>query len=237
DLAPARRDGRRSSGRPDGPGARPPGDIDPLHPRWLRGRPDAPGARVHGHRRRASPDGRALRRDHGPREAGGRRGAPRRRRGGTNGVSVVEPPGDGEFVLLGIPDVNGSLRGKAMRPAAFASALHQGTVMTDLILGLDPVDTPITDYEQFGIRTGAADLLVRPDPGTLHDLSWRPGWQVCLATPAWPDGTACEFASREVLRRVLDAMAELGYEVLAAAEYEVRLWDGAGGPMSSGISY
>jgi hypothetical protein len=27
--------------------------------------------------------------------------------------------------------------------------------MTDLILGLDPVDTPIADYERFGIRTGA----------------------------------------------------------------------------------
>ena len=51
-----------------------------------------------------------------------------------------------EFILLGIPDVNGSIRGKALRPAAFESALRQGTVMTDLILGLDPVDTPITDY-------------------------------------------------------------------------------------------
>ena len=35
---------------------------------------------------------------------------------------------------------------------------EQSTVMTDLILGLDPVDTPISDYEGFGIRTGAADL-------------------------------------------------------------------------------
>jgi hypothetical protein len=28
----------------------------------------------------------------------------------------------GEFILLGIPDVNGSIRGKALRPAAFESA-------------------------------------------------------------------------------------------------------------------
>jgi hypothetical protein len=38
--------------------------------------------------------------------------------------------GDGEFVLLGIPDVNGSIRGKALRPAAFDSAVRHGTVMT-----------------------------------------------------------------------------------------------------------
>ena len=149
------------------------------------------------------------------------------------------PPGAGgsEFVLLGIPDVNGSIRGKALRPAAFEAALRHGTVMTDLILGLDPVDTPITDYERFGIRSGAADLLVHPDPETIHDLRWRPGWRVCLATPSWPDGTPCEFAPREVLRKVLGGMAELGYEVLSAFEYEIRLWDRDGHPMSSGISY
>ena len=145
--------------------------------------------------------------------------------------------GEGEFVLLGIPDVNGSIRGKALRPAAFDSAVRHGTVMTDLILGLDPVDTPITDFERFGIRTGAADLVVHPDPETVHELTWRPGWRVCLATPSWPDGTPCDFAPREVFRHVLDEMRELGFEAMAALEYEIRLWDGGGQPMSSGISY
>jgi glutamine synthetase len=147
-------------------------------------------------------------------------------------------PSDQEgFVLLGIPDVNGSIRGKAFRPAAFETVLRHGTVMTDLLLGLDPVDTPITDYERFGIRTGAADLLVHPDPDTLHDLRWRPGWRVCLGTPSWPDGSTCDFAPREVLRRVLGDMAELGHDVLAAFEYEIRLRDAEGGWLSSGISY
>jgi glutamine synthetase len=154
-----------------------------------------------------------------------------------SGKEAVRPTGDGGFVLLGIPDVNGSIRGKAFRPAAFESALRHGTVMTDLLLGLDPVDTPITDYERFGIRSGAADLLVHPDPETLHDLRWRPGWRVCLATPSWPDGSPCDFAPREVLRRVLATVAGLGYEVLAAVEYEIRLRDGEGRPLSSGISY
>jgi glutamine synthetase len=145
--------------------------------------------------------------------------------------------GEEGFVLLGIPDVNGSIRGKAFRPAAFETVLQHGTVMTDLLLGLDPVDTPITDYERFGIRTGAADLVVHPDPETLHDLRWRPGWRVCLGTPSWPDGSACEFAPRGVLERVLGNMAELGYEVLAAFEYEIRLRDAEGAWLSSGISY
>jgi glutamine synthetase len=142
-----------------------------------------------------------------------------------------------EFVLLAIPDMNGSLRGKALRPAAFETAVRQGSVMTDLILGLDPVDTPISDYERFGIRVGAPDLIVHPEADTLRELSWRPGWRICLATPSWPDGSACAYASREVFRRVLDDVAGLGYEVMSAIEYEVRIFDRQGDPTSSGISY
>lgn len=141
-----------------------------------------------------------------------------------------------EFVLLGFPDMNGSLRGKAMRPEAFQTALSHGAAMTDLLLGLDPVDMPIADYERFGIRSGAADLIVHPDPSTLHALTWRPRWRICIGTPSWPDGGKCELASREVLRAAVEQMKEVGYEVLAALEYEIRVRD-ADGPVSSGISY
>jgi glutamine synthetase len=150
-----------------------------------------------------------------------------------DGVSA-DPEG---FVLLGMPDVHGSVRGKALRPRAFEAALAEGTVMTDLLLALDPTDTPITDYERFGIRSGAGDLVVHPDPSTLRQLSWLPGWRICLSTPSWQDGSPCEFSSREVLRGVLDRLREQGYESLAAFEYEIRLRDGAGQPLSSGLSY
>jgi glutamine synthetase len=150
---------------------------------------------------------------------------------------ALRPTEHVEFVLLVIPDVNGSLRGKALRPDAFEAALRHGTVMTDLLLALDPVDTPIADYEKFGIRSGAADLLVHPDPSTLHDVRWRPGWRVCLGTPGWPDGSRCELASREVLRGALAGMQEVGYEVTAAIEYEVRLRDAEDRLVTSGISY
>jgi glutamine synthetase len=141
------------------------------------------------------------------------------------------------FVLLGIPDMNGSIRGKALRPAAFDAAIANGTVMTDLILGLDPTDTPIADYERFGIRTGAADLVVRPETESLRPLAWRPGWSICLATPSWADDSPCELPTREVYRRVLADLGEVGYEAMAAIEYEIRIWDATGAPLSSGISY
>jgi glutamine synthetase len=157
----------------------------------------------------------------------------------TDLAAALESPADGgeEYVLLGIPDLNGYLRGKALSRKAFEAAVRDGTVMTDLLLGLDPVDTPIATYERFGIRSGAADLVVHPDPETLHELTWRPGWSICLGTPSWRDGRPCELSVRETLRHALDAMGELGYEVMAAFEYEIRLRDAEKRPLSTGISY
>jgi glutamine synthetase len=152
-------------------------------------------------------------------------------------VSTAAGTDDVEFVLLGIPDLNASLRGKALSAAAFESAVRHGAAMTDLLLALDPLDVPIADYERFGIRSGAADLIVHPDLATIHDLPWRPGWRVCMGTPSWPDGRRCELSSREVLRGALAQMSDLGYEVVAAVEYEIRIRDGEGRFMSSGISY
>ena len=142
-----------------------------------------------------------------------------------------------QFVLLGMPDIHGAIRGKALRPGAFQSAVKQGTVMTDLWLGLDPVDAPITDYNDYGINTGAPDLLLEPDTTTRHQLTWRPGWEICLATPHWPDGNRCTLASRELLRNVLTSIETLGYQVLSAFEYEVRIRDQNDAPLSAGLSY
>ncbi|MGN6169376.1 MAG: glutamine synthetase family protein [Solirubrobacteraceae bacterium] len=142
-----------------------------------------------------------------------------------------------EFVLLGMPDVHGSVRGKALRPEAFEAAVAKGAVMTDLLLALDPTDEPITTYERFGIRSGAGDLFVRPDPETMRELSWLPGWRICLCTPAWPDGRPCKLSSRETLRGANQRMAAHGYEMRSAFEYEIRVRDDEGRPLSSGLSY
>jgi glutamine synthetase len=143
----------------------------------------------------------------------------------------------GEYVLVGMPDVNGQLRGKAMRRTAFEAALRDDAVLTDLLLAIDPVDEPITDYEQFGIRAGSGDVVLRVEEASLRELAWLPGWRVCLATPLDQNGNPSELGSREVCRRALAGLAELGYDARAAFEYEIRLRDADGHPLSSGLSY
>jgi len=143
----------------------------------------------------------------------------------TNEEEIRSPQESAPFILLGIPDINGSIRGKAFSPKAFDTASRTGTVITDLMLALDPVDHPIEDFEAFGINSGAGDLLVAPDTETLRPLTWLDGWSLCLATPKWPDGSVCGLASRELLRSALERLSELEMTTLAAFEYEVRIRD------------
>jgi glutamine synthetase len=139
---------------------------------------------------------------------------------------------------LGFVDVNGCLRGKAFSAAAFDSICRRGhSTFTDLLLAVDPVDEPITTFEDFGIRSGAADLRLRPLPDTLIELPWRPGARLCLGDLEWPDGTPCELSSRRVLAAALDRLEALGLRVVAAFEYEARLHAADGEPVTPAQSY
>lgn len=144
-----------------------------------------------------------------------------------------------EFVLTGLVDINGSIRGKAFRREAFEKVIEKGFPMTDLLLALDPTDTPITDYQKVGVLAGAPDLMVFPDMDTYRDLTWKPGWKICLCETRWPDGRRCELGSRELLQKAINDLSQkpLGYKAKSAFEYEIRIFNRQGQPLSNGISY
>jgi glutamine synthetase len=147
--------------------------------------------------------------------------------------------GDFRFVLLGVPDVHGALRGKAFTSAEFQRVVSTGSApLTDLMLALDPLDEPIVTFTEFGATAGSGDLLLRPEIDTLCELTWRPGWGLCLATPLWTDGSECELAPRVLLQQILDQAALTDLRIKAAFEYEVRIRTGTTDePLTGGLSY
>lgn len=155
-------------------------------------------------------------------------------------ATIPEGALDGcRWVLYGFTDVHGSLRGKALARADFERVVEEGHAkLTDLLLALDPLDVPVTDHTTIGILGGARDLRLVPQLETLAPLPWRPGWAVCLGTPAWDDGRPCELVPRNVAAHALTRLGEHGLHATAAFEYEVRLTDASSGaPPSAGISY
>lgn len=154
-------------------------------------------------------------------------------------TSVPHPDPSSGSVVLSFPDVNGVLRGKAFTPKAFEGIRRRNSaVFTNLLLALDPLDVPITAFETFGIASGAADLIVRPDQTTMRKLPWSRGRELCLGDLYWDDGSACELSTRGVLKTALGRLERHGLTTLASFEFEVRVFTGTyGAAATDGLSY
>ena len=146
---------------------------------------------------------------------------------------------DYRFILLGVPDVHGALRGKVFTREEFHLVAERGrSTLSDLVLAVDAADQPITSLSEVGLNAGAPDLFVRPELDTLAAMSWRRGWGICLGTALWADGTECELSPRAVLASVLGTTALSERAIRAAFEYEVRIYDAeTGRPVTSGPQY
>lgn len=143
------------------------------------------------------------------------------------------------FTFLGFVDVNGSLRGKSYDDSSFEKIRDRESVpCTDLLLAVDPLDVAITTIEGVGVRSGSGDLLIRPVLETLREVPWHPRSRICLGDLHWRDGSVCELSTRAVLGRALAGLGRLGFDAVAAFEYEFRLWaDGTGAPTTEAQGY
>src|SRR5262245_65535238 len=78
----------------------------------------------------------------------------------------------------------------------------------------------------FGMKEmeGAADALMVADPTTFRVLPWAPttGWVLCDLY--FNDGRPVPFATRALYARVLDQLAERGYDFVAGLEVEFHLF-------------
>ncbi|WP_225992416.1 glutamine synthetase family protein [Actinomadura montaniterrae] len=75
-----------------------------------------------------------------------------------------------------------------------------------------------------GLDAGLPDICVRPDLSTLAALPWEPGVASCLADAYEPGGgELCAEGPRDVLRRAVARMGEIGLEPVAGPELEYYL--------------
>lgn len=113
------------------------------------------------------------------------------------------------FIRLWFTDVQGFLKSVSISPAELEVAFEEGMTFDG---------SAIDGYA----RVQEADMLARPDPTTFQILPWRPDEQVSrmFCDIVTPDGAPFEGDPRGVLKRNLDAAAELGYTFYVAPELE-----------------
>lgn len=135
-----------------------------------------------------------------------------------------------ETVRFLFPDQHGVLRGKALVADAVMSACRDGVNAPSSLVLKDTSSRTVFDVWGddagfgAGAMTGAADLLMVPDPATYRRLPWSPhsAWVLCDIAQA--DGVAIPFASRTVLQTALDRLAAEKMEMICGLEVEFHVF-------------
>jgi len=135
-----------------------------------------------------------------------------------------------EVVRFSFPDQHGILRGKTVTAAEVGAALESGVTITTTLFAKDtshktvfPVFTPGGGFGLEGME-GGADALMVADPATFRVLPWAPhsGWVLCDVY--FQNGEPVPFATRRILRRVLERVAAAGFEYVAGLEVEFHVF-------------
>ncbi|WP_019529665.1 glutamine synthetase family protein [Dasania marina] len=125
-------------------------------------------------------------------------------------------------VKVGLFDIDGVMRGKYMSKQKFFSALDDGFAFCDVVLGWDSKDQLYDNVSYTGWATGYPDAPVRILPNSCRDVVDEPKQLIFIAEFA---GAAEQVCPRAALRKVIEKAKAMGYEAMAALEYEFFLFD------------
>ena len=128
------------------------------------------------------------------------------------------------WVRFEAPDLMGSSRSKLVPIEAAYTFADDGLNMYGGALVLDS-RSDVVPGSRYHDQISYADHLLHPDPATASIVPWadRTGRFIC--TSRWYDGSLQQAAPRNVLRRVLDRLAAMGYSNFGGQENEFYALD------------
>lgn len=124
-----------------------------------------------------------------------------------------------------VADLNGIARGKILPATKFIGSLREDGLRLPESVFIQTVTGDYADDDDDKLIDPALrDMLMRPDPASLRLVPWydEPTAQV-ICDCIHHDGSPVAIAPRQVLRRVLDAYAERGWQPVVAPELEFFL--------------
>ncbi|MCX5128912.1 glutamine synthetase family protein [Streptomyces sp. NBC_00347] len=133
--------------------------------------------------------------------------------------------GEIDTVVLAFPDMQGRLQGKRFAAQFFLDeVLRHGTEGCNYLLAVDTEMNTVDGYEMSSWDRGYGDFAMHPDLATLRRIPWNPGSAFVLADLAWNDGSPVVAAPRQILRRQLERLGELGYTAMVGTELEFMVF-------------
>jgi glutamine synthetase len=126
-----------------------------------------------------------------------------------------------DTVVVAITDMQGRLQGKRMAARYFVNeVMHHGTEGCNYLMAVDVDMNTVDGYAMSSWERGYGDFVMAPDYSTLRLTPWQPGAALVLADVQWEDGSAVAPSPRQILRRQLDRLSDLGLKALVGTELE-----------------
>ena len=141
-------------------------------------------------------------------------------------LSAAVSAGDIDTVVVGFTDHYGRTMGKRFDAEFFvASCVDDGTHGCDYLLTVDMEMEPVEGFAFANWEKGYGDFHLVPDLATLRPAGWTSGTAFVLCDVI--DDAAhvpVAVAPRSILRRQIDALADIGLTAAAASELEFFLF-------------
>lgn len=130
---------------------------------------------------------------------------------------------DLDHVFVEFPDLNGMSRSKQLAADYFRSSWRDGFSMNVSLLTQTP-RSDVVDGSRYGDEINYADGVVYPDPDTFCLVPWRDDAARVVCDFEYRGDPVAD-APRTVLRRVLDRVADAGFDASVGSELEFFLLD------------
>ena len=128
-------------------------------------------------------------------------------------------------VIVAFTDMQGRLMGKRVQGKFFVEDEigDHGIEGCNYLLALEMEGDPVPGYEMASWERGYGDFNVRPDMATLRRIPWLEATALVIGDVAWADGSPVTPSPRQVLKRQVERVEELGYTPMFGSELEFFL--------------
>lgn len=141
-------------------------------------------------------------------------------------LSAKVASGEIDTVLVCSIDMQGRLMGKRYHGAAFVESGHEETHCCKYLLATDLEMATPTGFASTGWQSGYGDYVMKPDLSTIRPVPWLEATAMVLCD-LYDHAThkPVPHAPREMLKRQIARLADMGYTATMATELEFFLFE------------
>ena len=136
-------------------------------------------------------------------------------------LSTEVKAGEVDTVLVGMTDMQGRLQGKRIDARFFLDEVVPNAAEgCNYLLAVDVDMNTVDGYALTSWDLGYGDFVLRPDLSTLRRVPWHENTAFCVADVLTTDGEEVAPSPRQVLRRQLKRLRQLGFSAYVGTELE-----------------